>query len=260
MNRIDKLFTDKKENILSVYFTAGFPNLNDTTLILKYLQDSGADLVEIGIPFSDPLADGPVIQHSSEKALENGMTLKLLFEQLKEIRKEIKIPILLMGYLNPVLQFGVEKFIKQCSVIGIDGLIIPDLPHKEYQEHYAALFNENGIRNIFLITPQTSEARIKLIDKTSNGFIYIVSAASTTGAKSDISQNQNVYFERIKSYNLHNPTLIGFGISNHSSFSKACEHSNGAIIGSAFINILKQSKDLQKDIHSFIKNIKSTSN
>ncbi len=255
MNRINKLFETKQGNILSVYFTAGFPQLNDTANILKSLQESGADLVEVGIPFSDPLADGPVIQHSSEVALKNGMTMKLLFEQLKDFRKEINIPVLLMGYLNPVLQYGIEKFVQQCAASGIDGLILPDLPFKEYQEQYAPLFDQHNIRNIFLITPQTSEERVRLIDKAGNGFIYMVSSASTTGVKGQMNDQQTDYFMRIKNYKLNNPTLIGFGISNYDTFQTACQYSKGAIIGSAFINTIENSKDLKKDIHSFIQQL-----
>lgn len=255
-NRLSHIFATKK-NILNIYFTAGFPNLEDTTLIIKALQDSGADMIEIGMPFSDPLADGETIQKSSQKAIDNGMTLHLLFDQLKDIRKKVDIPLLLMGYLNTVLQFGIEKFCKQCEEIGIDGVILPDLPMTEYLEDYQPLFETHGLANIFLITPQTSEDRIKQIAKVSNGFIYMVSTASTTGTKEGTSQEQIPYFQRIKAMNLPTPKLIGFGISDKKSFEVANQYAEGAIIGSAFIKMLSQSKDINKDIRNFILKIKA---
>jgi tryptophan synthase alpha chain len=255
-NRLSHTFATKK-NILNIYFTAGFPNLEDTTLIIKALQDSGADMIEIGMPFSDPLADGETIQKSSQKAIDNGMTLHLLFDQLKDIRKKVDIPLLLMGYLNTVLQFDIEKFCKQCEEIGIDGVILPDLPMTEYLEDYQPLFETHGLANIFLITPQTSEDRIKQIAKVSNGFIYMVSTASTTGTKEGTSQEQIPYFQRIKAMNLPIPKLIGFGISDKKSFEVANQYAEGAIIGSAFIKMLSQSKDINKDIRDFILKIKA---
>lgn len=256
MNRINKLFQDKKENILSVYFTAGFPNLNDTTTIISELGKNGVDMIEIGMPFSDPLADGPTIQRSSEIALENGMTIKLLFEQLKNFRKGTsELPLILMGYLNPVLQYGVEQFCKDASALGISGVIIPDLPLQEYLDEYKSIFEKYNLKNIFLITPQTSEARIRLIDEHSGGFIYVVSSASTTGRKNEIGMNQETYFERIKEMKLKNPIVIGFGIHNQQTFSKACEYANGAIIGSAFIKAVEKSDDLKKDIGDFVNDI-----
>ena len=255
-NRIEQLFEEKKENILSVYFTAGFPKLEDTAKIVKYLENSGADIIEVGIPFSDPVADGPTIQESNKTALDNGISLKLIFEQLSDIRKEVKIPLILMGYINPVLQYGVETFCKKCVEIGIDGFILPDLPLQEYLDEYKTIFERYGLLNIFLITPQTSDARIRRIDNNSRGFIYMVSLAGTTGAKGDISEDQVNYFKRVKKMNLNNPALIGFGISNKETFDRACAHASGAIIGSAFINVLKNSKNLEKDISGFIKSVK----
>lgn len=260
MNRIDELFQEKKENILSIYFTAGFPKLDDTLTILLALEESGADLVEIGIPFSDPVADGPTIQDSNQQALKNGMSVKLLVEQLKNMRERINIPVLLMGYLNPIVQYGVERFAKDIAAIGVDGVIIPDLPMQAYLKEYKACFSEHGIQNIFLITPQTAEERIRYIDQESEGFIYMVSSASITGAKSGISEEQVKYFERVKSMQLQKPTLVGFGISDHATFSKTCQYSNGAIIGSAFVKLLANSKDLKKDIKEYVEQVKGIEN
>lgn len=239
MDRIHQLLqTDKK--ILSLYFTAGYPNLEDTVPILESLQANGVDMVEIGLPFSDPLADGPTIQQSSTQALKNGMTTQKLFQQLEGVREKISIPLLLMGYFNPVLQFGVEKFCEQCAAIGIDGLILPDLPLEEYKKHYAALFKKHQLATIFLITPQTSEERIRAIDEASDGFIYMVSSASVTGAKSRIGEEQHRYFDRIAAMDLRNPQIVGFGISNRETFHQATHKAKGAIIGSAFIKHLTQ--------------------
>lgn len=258
-NRIDKLFQDKKERILSVYFTAGFPELNDTTTIVHELVRNGVDLIEIGMPFSDPVADGPVIQHSSLVALQNGMSVRKLFEQLKDIRQTVDIPLILMGYLNPVLQFGVEAFCRKCYETGIDGLIIPDLPMDVYQEEFKAAFKANNLHNIFLITPQTSDERLKLIDKASSGFIYMVSNNSTTGAKSSVSDFQQEYFERIRAKRLKNPRLIGFGISNAETFENACRFANGAIIGSAFVKALEGPGTLAQKVSGFINSIATKS-
>lgn len=234
MNRIQtKLNEDKK--LLSIYFSAGFPALNDTVDIIKNLEKSGVDMIEIGLPFSDPLADGPTIQESSTKALKNGMHTALLFEQLKDIRKEVTIPLILMGYFNPMLQYGVEAFCKKCHEIGIDGFIIPDLPAQVYHEEYKSIFDRYGLLNIFLITPQTSDERIRFMDSISEGFIYMVSSASTTGAQSGFGAVQQNYFKRIADLNLKNPQIVGFGISNHETFAQATTHAKGAIIGSAFI-------------------------
>lgn len=256
MNRIEALFERKKENILSIYYTAGYPELEDTTKILQHLQDAGADLIEIGIPFSDPVADGPTIQESNQTALNNGMSVKKLLQQLANIRENIDVPILLMGYLNPIMQYGVEAFCKDVAAVGIDGLIIPDLPMLSYQEDYKAYFEKHGLLNIFLITPQTSEDRIRQIDQESKGFIYMVSSASITGAKSGISDAQIAYFNRIKAMKLKTPTLIGFGISDNATFRKACEYATGAIIGSAFVKLLGNSKDKEKSIKEYIAQVK----
>ncbi len=234
MNRIQtKLNEDKK--LLSIYFSAGFPALNDTVDIIKNLEKSGVDMIEIGLPFSDPLADGPTIQESSTKALKNGMHTALLFEQLKDIRKEVTIPLILMGYFNPMLQYGVEAFCEKCHEVGIDGFIIPDLPAQVYHEEYKSIFDRYGLLNIFLITPQTSDERIRYMDSISEGFIYMVSSASTTGAQSGFGAVQQNYFKRVADLNLKNPQIVGFGISNHETFTQATTHAKGAIIGSAFI-------------------------
>lgn len=255
MNRIKQLFETKKNRILSVYFTAGYPKRNNTVSIIEHLVYSGADLIEIGMPFSDPLADGPTIQASSTKALENGMTIQLLFEQIEDIRKEVDIPLILMGYLNPVYQYGIENFLKKCKEIGVDGVIIPDLPMREYETTYRQYFEENNIQNIFLITPQTSEERVRKIDELTNSFIYVVSASATTGAKSSFSETQKAYFKKIKEMKLKNPTLIGFGISNNESFEEACKYSNGVIIGSAFIKAISQEGELKSNTKNFVESI-----
>ncbi len=256
MNRINKLFQEKNKDILSIYFTAGYPQLEDTLSVLENLQNAGADMVEIGMPFSDPLADGPVIQESSKKALENGMSLKVLFEQLKGSREKINIPIILMGYLNPVMQFGLENFLEKCREVGVDGLILPDLPLEEYQEEYRSLFIQNGISNIFLVTPETSEERLKYIDDLSTGFIYAVSSSSTTGTDKDWKKQEN-YFERLQNSSLKHPVLAGFGVKDHESFMSASRHTRGAIIGTAFIKALQKEGTLQENIQNFIGGILS---
>jgi tryptophan synthase alpha chain len=256
-NRINLLFAKKSEKVLNVYFTAGFPSLEDTMPIMKTLEKSGADLVEIGMPYSDPIADGPTIQDSNQVALANGMNIKKLFYQLKDLRKEVSLPVILMGYLNPVMQFGLEKFCEKCAEVGVDGVIIPDLPLLEYQEIYKPIFEKFNLKNIFLITPQTSEERIELIDAVSDSFIYMVSSASTTGKSTGISDQQIAYFERIEGKNLKNPRLIGFGISDKQSFETACKYAHGAIIGSAFIRLLEKSESLEDDIQDFVHNIKN---
>lgn len=253
MNRIQQKNLENKK-LLSIYFTAGFPRLEDTVEILQQLEKEGVDMVEIGLPFSDPLADGPTIQKSSQTALENGMTTNLLFEQLKDIRKSVNIPLILMGYFNPVLQFGVENFCKKCAEVGIDGLILPDLPLAEFQEHYAEIFKKYGLLNIFLITPQTSEERIRYIDAASEGFIYMVSSASVTGNSSGFGNEQEKYFKRVEALQLKNPQIVGFGINNSETFKQATKHAKGAIIGSAFIKMLSE-KGLS-GISSFIKSIR----
>ena len=238
MNRINKVF-NKKKNLLSIYFTAGFPDINDTLKIIEELDKSQVDMIEIGLPFSDPLADGPTIQKSSEKALSNGMTTNLLFDQLKDLRKISDIPVVIMGYFNPILQYGIEKFCSNCKDVGIDGLIIPDLPADIFKKNYKIIFEKYKLNMMFLITPQTSNERINLIDDLSKGFIYMVSSYSVTGAKDSFDKYQIEYFKRIKKLNLSNPLLIGFGISNKKTFQAACQNSNGAIIGSAYIKYIE---------------------
>jgi tryptophan synthase alpha chain len=256
-NRIRTLFASGKKDILAVYFTAGFPELDHTVKIIQALEKAGADLVEIGMPFSDPLADGPVIQQSSKRALDKGMTMKLLFDQLKDIRSKVSIPLVLMGYLNPVLQFGVEKFCAGASAAGIDGLILPDLPVSEYLSEYKQVFERYDLLNMFLITPQTSEERIRYIDENSSGFIYVVSSASTTGSMKQEGEEQEKYFRRIRHMQLKSPAMIGFGISDSQAYRKACTYADGAIIGSAFIKAIANSADIENDIHRFIKSIKA---
>ena len=253
MNRIQKKLKEEKK-ILSVYFTAGFPRLDDTKKIISKLEKHNVDLIEVGIPFSDPLADGETIQKSSKKAIENGMTINTLFSQLKDLREKVKIPVILMGYLNPIIQFGIEKFCIKSKEIGIDGLIIPDLPVEIFVEEYKNLFKKNNLLNIFLITPQTSEERIKLIDKNSKGFIYMVSSSSITGSKKSLQDTSFKYFDKISKMNLNNPSIVGFGISNRETYQKVIEKSKGAIIGSAFINFIEQNGI--EDIGGFIKKFK----
>ncbi len=257
INRINELFERKNRNILSVFFTAGYPQLNDTPTILGLLEQHGADMAEIGMPFSDPTADGPVIQHSSDIALKNGMSVEKLFSQLKDIRHRVKMPLILMGYFNPVLQFGVESFCKKCSEIGIDGVILPDLPLDEYNVRYRRYFEENNLHLILLVTPQTSGERIREIDRQSKGFIYMVSSSSTTGSDKKAEEFHTVYFKRIENMELKNPRLIGFGISDKAGFESACRYANGAIVGSAFIRALGQSKPLDEIVKEFIGSLKN---
>ncbi len=256
MNRIDQLFAAKKERVLNIYCTAGYPALEDTLPVMTALQAHGADMIELGMPFSDPLADGPVIQDSSTRALQNGMTIKKLFQQLKGFRKDIHVPVILMGYLNPVLQFGVEAFLQHCAEAGVDGIILPDLPMAEYEQDYKPLFEKYGLHLIFLVTPETSDARIRQIDAASNGFVYAVSSSSTTGKDKDMKAQQ-VYFERLKKLQLQHPVLIGFGIKDKATFDAACAYSNGAIIGTAFIKAVENSRSLDKDIQQFIQTVLS---
>lgn len=253
-NRIDELLS-RRDKILNIYYTAGYPTHGDTLRIANALEEAGADMLEVGIPFSDPVADGPTIQESSQKALENGMTLQQLFEQLQGLRNHVSIPVLLMGYVNPIMQFGVERFCDQCAKVGVDGVIIPDLPMQDYLDDYQAYFNQKGIHNIFLISPNTSEDRIKEIDENSEGFIYMVASSSVTGAKKGVEENQIAYFERIRSMQLKNPRLIGFGISNKETFNKACEYASGAIIGSAFVKQLGEDSS-NSAIKEFVDKIK----
>lgn len=253
MNRIQTKLQENKK-LLSIYFTAGYPSLNDTVSIIQDLEQSGVDMIEIGLPFSDPLADGPTIQASSTQALKNGMTTEVLFNQIKDIRKTVSIPLIIMGYFNPMLQYGVEAFCKKCQEIGIDGLIIPDLPVDVYHDEYKAIFEQYGLINVFLITPQTSAERINFIDSISNGFIYMVSSASVTGSQSGFGDEQTNYFERIAKMNLRNPQIIGFGISDNKTFTQATQYAKGAIIGSAFIKFL--SSNPIQEIKNFVKSIK----
>lgn len=255
-DRLRELMRREQGEVLSVYYTAGYPALCDTLGIARNLEQSGADLIEIGMPYSDPVADGPTIQASNQKALDNGMTIEILMEQLKNMRDHLQIPVILMGYVNPILQYGMEEFGKACQQRGVDGLIIPDLPIQEYLDHYQHIFKRYGIHNIYLITPQTSEERIRWIDDQSTSFIYAVSDASITGAKSGISEQQQQYFQRINSLKLKNPLLIGFGISDRATFHTACQYAKGAIIGSAFINVLRESKELNNGIQKFVHAIK----
>jgi len=254
MNRIKNRLKDSKK-VLSIYFTAGYPDLDDTMSILEALQQSGVDMVEIGLPFSDPLADGSTIQASSTKALQNGMTTQKLFDQLENVRETITIPLIIMGYFNPVLQYGVEAFCKRCAAIGIDGLILPDLPLAEYKEYYKAIFDKYGLTNIFLITPQTSETRIREIDAASNGFIYMVSSASVTGSQTGFGEAQQQYFKRIGKMKLDNHQVVGFGIHDQCTFNQATETTTGAIIGSVFVKMLTTQG--VAGINDFIRGIRS---
>ena len=256
MNRINELL-NKKSRILSVYFTAGFPNLDDTVDIAVELERNGVDLIEIGMPFSDPLADGEVIQASSQKALANGMSIDLLFEQLKDIRQKVSIPIILMGYFNPVLRYGVKQFCKRAAELGVDGTIIPDLPLEIYTEKYRNRFIDNGLSNVFLVTPQSSDARIQELDRHSDSFIYMVSSASTTGAKGLNEPFLKEYSERLDGLNLKNPRLIGFGISDAASFQMAAKYAQGGIIGSAFVRKLGGKGNIKEIVREFVEGIRN---
>ncbi len=253
MNLIYNLLEEKSSNILSIYFTAGFPALNDTIKVIQELSNANVDFIEVGLPYSDPLADGPTIQKSSQKALENGINLDIVFDQLLQIKGTNKTPLVLMGYLNQLLKYGEEKFCQKVVDCGIDTLIFPDLPMVEYENHYQSLFDFYGINNVFLITPQTTDKRIRKIDSYTKSFIYMVASSSITGAKGEISEAQIAYFKRIKSMNLKSKLIVGFGISDHQTFSKACEYGQGAIIGSAFIENLEKN-GLEK-IDDFIQSI-----
>jgi tryptophan synthase alpha chain len=255
-NRLHQLFKNSRKPLLSVFYTAGFPSLNDTSVIAASLEKAGADVIEIGIPFSDPVADGPTIQQSNKVALDNGITLPQILKQVTGIRQTVKFPIILMGYLNPVMQYGIEKFAKDAAVAGVDGVILPDMPLQEYEREYRKVFEEAGLLFTFLISPTTSEDRIRQIDRISNSFIYAVSASSTTGAKKGFAPEQIQYFDRLKKMKLRNPFLIGFGISSNETFSQAGEYGAGAIVGSAFVSMLKESKDIEEDIQKFVKELK----
>jgi tryptophan synthase alpha chain len=251
MNRLTELFQTKKTKVLNVYCTAGYPHADSLLPVMKALQENGADIIELGMPYSDPLADGPVIQHSSSIALTNGMTIEKLFVQLQDFRKEIYVPVILMGYMNPVLQYGFEKFCKRAAALPIDGLILPDLPEHEFETEYGPIIQRYGLDFIFLVTPETSEARIKKLDQLSTGFLYAVSSSSTTGSEKNMN-DVNAYLRRLKSYGLKNPVLVGFGIKDKPSFDAACEHANGAIIGSAYIKTLEHSQDIAQSTKQFL--------
>ena len=257
MNRIDKLFKHETNGVLSVYFTAGFPNLNDTVPVIQALEKNGVKLIEIGIPFSDPMADGPVIQASGSKALQNGMSLKLLFQQLSTVRETVQIPLVLMGYLNPIMQFGFDHFCAEAKRCGIDGIIIPDLPFEDYINDYKSIAESHGLHMNMLITPETSEDRIRLIDNNTGGFIYMVSTASVTGAKSAFGDENIAYFQRVNVMNLKNPRLIGFGISNKLTFDAACDNASGAIIGSKFVSLLESEDTIDGAVEALINAIKN---
>ncbi len=254
MNRLDQLFAVKKKNVLNIYCTAGYPQLNSTVEVLHALQQHGADMIEIGMPYSDPLADGEVIQQSSSVALQQGMTLEILFEQLKNIRTTIQLPIVLMGYMNPILQFGMEKFCVKAREVGVDGLILPDLPMYEFDTLYKPLLEANGLKFIFLVTPETGEERIRKIDALCSGFLYAVSSSSTTG-KNKAIEGQEGYFKKLQDMQLKNPVLVGFGIKDKATFSSACRYTNGAIIGSAYIKALHHTTNIDQSTKEFLNQV-----
>jgi tryptophan synthase alpha subunit len=255
MNRINQLFDNGQKDLLSIYFCAGAPTLNGTVEVIKALEKNGVSMIEIGIPFSDPMADGIVIQNAATQALHNGMSLKLLFEQLQHIRQDVQIPLVLMGYLNPIMRYGFERFCQQCVTCGIDGVIIPDLPFKDYQKEYRFIAEQHDIKIIMLITPETSEERVREIDQNTDGFIYMVSSAATTGVQKDFNTQKQEYFKRIKDMRLKNPLMVGFGISNKATFDAACKYASGAIIGSRFVTLLDEEKDPEKAIKKLIQGI-----
>lgn len=254
MSRIADLFQRKNQRILNIYCTAGYPKPDSTLKVMKALQDNGADLIELGMPYSDPLADGPIIQASSTIALDNGMTIKKLFEQLKDFRKSIKLPVILMGYMNPVLQYGFEKFCADAAAAGIDGLILPDLPEYEFETEYGAIIKKYGLDFIFLVTPETSEERIKKLDSLSTGFLYAVSSSSTTGKDKNMTDVSN-YLQKLKSLQLRNLILVGFGIKDKTTFDAACNHANGAIIGSAFVKAMEGVQNEELSVKQFLKSV-----
>jgi len=255
MNRFTNFF-ESREKVLSIYFTAGYPRLDDTLPILHALQEAGVDFIEIGIPFSDPLADGPTIQQSGNQALQNGMTLKYLFNQLEGARETITVPLVLMGYLNTVLRFGMERFLQRCVDVGIDGVIIPDLPFEHFNDKYRLLFEAYNVSNIFLITPQTPATRVQMLDEASTAFLYMVSSAAVTGATSGLNQFKLDYFERVAAMNLKTPRVVGFGISDNASYRQACSFASGVIIGSSYIREIATSTDFTTDTKRFVNNIK----
>lgn len=257
MNRINQLFSSNPRNLLSIYFCAGCPTLEGTANVIRALERHGVNMIEIGIPFSDPMADGVVIQDAATRALHNGMSLRLLFQQLQNIRQEVSIPLILMGYLNPIMQFGFEAFCQECVACGIDGVIIPDLPFRDYESNYKAIANRYDLRVIMLITPETSLERVREIDAHTDGFIYMVSSAATTGAQKDFDAQKQAYFQRIESLGLRNPRMVGFGISNKQTFDAACAHASGAIIGSRFVTLLNEA---QGDANQAIERLKEAIN
>ena len=258
MNRLQKLFETRNRNILNVYCTAGYPRLHSTREVMKAVQEHGADIIELGMPYSDPLADGPVIQHSSTGALANGMTIAILFEQLRDFRKEIHLPVVLMGYMNPVLQYGFERFCADAASVGVDGLILPDLPEFEFENEYGDLVKKYGLDFIFLVTPETSEERLRKLDSLSSGFLYAVSSSSTTGKemhKAEAEKNLEGYLSRLKNMQFKNPVLVGFGIRDKAGFEAVCQYTAGGIIGSAYIKALANSTDVNASTKSFISSI-----
>lgn len=256
MNRINQLFQNSPQNLLSIYFCAGCPTLDGTADVIRTLEKNGVDMIEIGSPFSDPMADGIVIQDAATRALRNGMSLRILFDQLRDIRRDVRIPLILMGYLNPILHFGFEAFCRKCTECGIDGVIIPDLPFREYEANYKAVAQKYDIRIIMLITPETSEARVREIDEHTDGFIYMVSSAATTGAQKDFDNQKQAYFKKIQDMHLRNPRMVGFGISNKQTFDAACANSSGAIIGSRFVTLLNEAEgDAEKAITQLKENV-----
>lgn len=257
-NRINQLFQDSPKNLLSIYFCAGCPTLDGTASVIRTLEKNGVNMIEIGIPFSDPMADGLVIQNAATRALQNGMSLRLLFEQLRDIRQDVRIPLVLMGYLNPIMQFGFEAFCKRCEECGIDGVIIPDLPFKDYETNYKTIAEAHNVKVIMLITPETSEARVREIDAHTDGFIYMVSSAATTGAQQDFDAQKQAYFKKIEDMHLRNPRMVGFGISNKQTFDAACTNASGAIIGSRFVALLNEAEgDAEKAIKKLKENLYS---
>lgn len=258
MNRIDKLFAGNPSNLLSIYFCAGAPTLDGTADVIRTLEKNGVSMIEVGIPFSDPMADGVVIQNAATKALRNGMTLEKLFSQLQDIRKDVNIPLVLMGYLNPVFNYGFENFCRKCAQVGVDGMIIPDLPFNDYIRLYKPIADKYDIRVIMLITPETSEDRVRLIDQNTSGFLYMVSSASTTGAQKDFNAAKQAYFKKIEDMNLRIPRMVGFGISNKATFDAACANASGGIIGSRFVTLLDQYEgDAQKAISQLLQDIRN---
>ena len=257
MNKITQLFNERGDRkLLSLYFCAGTPTLDSTAEVIKTIQKRGIDMIEVGIPFSDPMADGPVIQDAATKALRNGMSLKKLFSQLEGIRSDVNMPLILMGYLNPIMQFGFEAFCKRCTEVGIDGVIIPDLPFKDYLEEYKPIADKYDIRIIMLITPETSDERIRFIDEHTDGFIYMVSSAATTGAQKEFGDQKQAYFSRINSMNLKHPRMIGFGISNKQTLEAAQANAAGAIIGSKFVNLIEETQDAAKAMDALLDALK----